>query len=234
MTHRAEVPKFERLRLAASSLVGIDGHFDVGRFEVEESGDQVGLKAEAVRVGMPSHHVVAEVHRQAVVVADPIPAQQVDDQREAAGDTPAERSSECGVGRIGDDHVGLAHPSEDRDERLLRLDIVATDHSIVLAATAKRGLGIVGPHTLIHLVHIEGDGQVGMPAEVVDDQLDRPVRRAVVHDHDVVADAHLGRGSHDGVEGRDDALLLVVAGNEQRQVAVVRQFGRGCRHGVSS
>src|SRR5208282_4307826 len=66
-------------RAAHTSFDGFDRHFLVAEALVEQHADDVGLEAEAAGVGMPAHHVVAQVHRKAVVIIEAKAADEIDD-----------------------------------------------------------------------------------------------------------------------------------------------------------
>ena len=79
-----------RQRLARPALALDRPHRDflVGEALVQQHADDVGLEAEAARVGMPAHHVVAQVDGKTVVVVQAKPADQVDQSRIGIGQEP--------------------------------------------------------------------------------------------------------------------------------------------------
>src|SRR5579864_8178323 len=68
MSDRKRVPDGQSVRPFGATLDRFDGHFLVAESLIEQHADDIGLKAEAERIGVPADHVVTQMHREPIVV----------------------------------------------------------------------------------------------------------------------------------------------------------------------
>ena len=73
-----DVPEYS-VHPADAGTDSFDRDLLVAEALVEQQADDVGLESEAARVGVPAHHVIAQMHRKPVVVMQPKTADQIDD-----------------------------------------------------------------------------------------------------------------------------------------------------------
>src|SRR5580692_3240753 len=81
MGHRQKVPPVERIVEPVFLFVtSLHANLYVSGAFVQQPGDQFGLEAETERIRSPAHDVVAQVQRAAIVIADVMAANEVDEK----------------------------------------------------------------------------------------------------------------------------------------------------------
>jgi hypothetical protein len=115
---------------------------------------------------MIAHHVPAAENRPAIVIADPVAANPVDQKCEQLRNHHTVRSPVEDLPVCGHDDVGGADRTEDGLVRLQRFDVVAAHHTIIFARRDEGAVDEVAGHADRLFVPNQNDGPLRMVAPV--------------------------------------------------------------------
>jgi len=77
MRNREKVAEGQCIRLSSALLNSGNRDFLVAKAEINHQAEDVGLETEPARIWMPAHHIVTQVHRQTIVVVQPVAGHKV-------------------------------------------------------------------------------------------------------------------------------------------------------------
>ena len=86
MRNREHVPQRQRVGLPPALLHHGDRDLVNGKSEIDEHAEYLRLKTETSGIGVPTHHIVAKVNRETVVVVNPVAGDEVDQGGVELGD----------------------------------------------------------------------------------------------------------------------------------------------------
>src|SRR5262249_23487397 len=157
-------------------------NFDLleGEAVFEQQAEDVRLKAETARIRVPAHHIVAQMHRQPIVIFQMKSADQID-QGDIGPRQKAPMPAAAFVGDIiGNDDIGRSDFLKYLDHRALRLGRVAANDTVVLSFTDKGGVYVVLRPSDVGLVTTQEDAFRWIGADIFFEEVGRTVARAVV------------------------------------------------------